>query len=103
VDRIGEGPPALLLPALSSISTREEMRPLATRLSCRPSRTPSERLHHHQDHDQDQQERRHLVEHPVECIALMVMSEAYTQGWMHAKLALVLAMSGIHGWLSPSP
>jgi uncharacterized membrane protein len=30
----------------------------------------------------------------------MVMSEAYTQGWMHAKLALVLAMSGIHGWLS---
>ncbi|MBK3424427.1 alpha/beta fold hydrolase, partial [Methylobacterium ajmalii] len=35
VDRIGEGPPALLLPALSSISTREEMRPLATRLSTR--------------------------------------------------------------------
>lgn len=35
VDRIGEGPPALLLPALSSISTREEMRPLATRLAAR--------------------------------------------------------------------
>ncbi|TGD97256.1 alpha/beta hydrolase [Methylobacterium nonmethylotrophicum] len=35
VDRIGAGPPALLLPALSSIATREEMRPLATRLSAR--------------------------------------------------------------------
>ncbi len=34
-DRIGEGPPALLLPALSSIATREEMRPLAARLSAR--------------------------------------------------------------------
>ncbi|KMO21912.1 alpha/beta fold hydrolase [Methylobacterium platani] len=34
-DRIGEGAPALLLPALSSISTREEMRPLAMRLSAR--------------------------------------------------------------------
>ena len=34
-DRIGEGPPALLLPALSSISTREEMRSLAMRLSTR--------------------------------------------------------------------
>ena len=33
-------------------------------------------------------------------IALVVMSGAYTQGWMHAKFALVLAMSGIHGWLS---
>ncbi len=35
MDRIGEGSPALLLPALSSISTREEMRPLATRLAAR--------------------------------------------------------------------
>ena len=34
-DRIGEGPPALLLPALSSIATREEMRPLAMRLAAR--------------------------------------------------------------------
>ncbi|KMO29143.1 hydrolase [Methylobacterium tarhaniae] len=34
-DRIGAGKPALLLPALSSISTREEMRPLATRLAAR--------------------------------------------------------------------
>ncbi|MGF3024200.1 protoporphyrinogen oxidase HemJ [Methylobacterium aquaticum] len=33
-------------------------------------------------------------------IALVVMSGAYTQGWLHAKVALVLAMSGIHGWLS---
>ncbi|BCM82996.1 membrane protein [Methylobacterium indicum] len=33
-------------------------------------------------------------------IALAVMSGAYTQGWLHAKLALVLIMSGIHGWLS---
>lgn len=34
-DQIGDGPPALLLPALSSISTREEMRPLAARLAAR--------------------------------------------------------------------
>jgi pimeloyl-ACP methyl ester carboxylesterase len=34
-DRIGSGAPALLLPALSSIATREEMRPLARRLSAR--------------------------------------------------------------------
>jgi len=33
-------------------------------------------------------------------IALVVMSGAYTQGWMHAKFALVLAMSGLHGWFS---
>ncbi|GJD52608.1 hypothetical protein OPKNFCMD_5374 [Methylobacterium crusticola] len=33
-------------------------------------------------------------------LTLAVMSGAYTQGWFHAKLALVLAMSGIHGWLS---
>ncbi|ACA15572.1 hypothetical protein M446_1041 [Methylobacterium sp. 4-46] len=34
-DVIGSGPDALLLPALSSIATREEMRPLAERLSGR--------------------------------------------------------------------
>ena len=33
-------------------------------------------------------------------LTLAVMSGAYTQGWLHAKFALVLAMSGIHGWLS---
>nr|WP_245524409.1 CopD family protein [Methylobacterium nonmethylotrophicum] len=33
-------------------------------------------------------------------ISLAVMSGAYSQGWFHAKVALVLAMSGIHGWLS---
>jgi len=33
LDEIGRGPPALLLPALSSISTREEMHPLAARLA----------------------------------------------------------------------
>ncbi|MBY0295938.1 MAG: protoporphyrinogen oxidase HemJ [Methylobacterium sp.] len=33
-------------------------------------------------------------------IALVVMSGAYTQGWMHAKFALVLAMSGLHGWFA---
>ena len=32
LDRHGEGPPVLLLPALSSISTRREMRPLQERL-----------------------------------------------------------------------
>jgi pimeloyl-ACP methyl ester carboxylesterase len=35
LDRDGEGPPVLLLPALSSISTRGEMRPLQERLSTR--------------------------------------------------------------------
>jgi pimeloyl-ACP methyl ester carboxylesterase len=34
-DRSGEGPSVLLLPALSSISTRREMRPLQERLSAR--------------------------------------------------------------------
>jgi pimeloyl-ACP methyl ester carboxylesterase len=33
VDRLGSGPTALLLPALSSISTRREMRPLQERLA----------------------------------------------------------------------
>src|SRR4029453_5350056 len=33
VDRLGDGPSILLLPALSSISTRREMRPLQERLS----------------------------------------------------------------------
>jgi pimeloyl-ACP methyl ester carboxylesterase len=33
-DRLGEGPTVLLLPAFSSISTREEMRPLQERLAC---------------------------------------------------------------------
>ena len=32
LDRLGQGPTVLLLPALSSISTREEMRPLQSRL-----------------------------------------------------------------------
>ena len=35
LDRVGEGPPVLLLPALSSISTRGEMRSLQERLSAR--------------------------------------------------------------------
>jgi len=33
VDRLGAGPTVLLLPALSSISTRREMRPLQERLA----------------------------------------------------------------------
>jgi len=33
LDRLGQGPTVLLLPALSSISTREEMRPLQSRLA----------------------------------------------------------------------
>ena len=33
LDRRGQGPTVLLLPALSSISTRHEMRPLQERLS----------------------------------------------------------------------
>src|SRR4249920_2553879 len=33
VDRLGIGPTVLLLPALSSISTRQEMRPLQERLA----------------------------------------------------------------------
>ena len=35
LDRYGQGAPVLLLPALSSISTRREMRPLQERLSAR--------------------------------------------------------------------
>ena len=35
LDRLGQGPTVLLLPALSSISTRREMRPLQERLSAR--------------------------------------------------------------------
>lgn len=33
LDRLGHGPAVLLLPALSSISTRQEMRPLQNRLA----------------------------------------------------------------------
>ena len=33
-DRVGVGPQVLLLPALSSISTRREMQPLQERLAC---------------------------------------------------------------------
>lgn len=33
-------------------------------------------------------------------LMLMVETGAYTQGWFHAKLLLVLALSGYHGWLS---
>lgn len=33
-------------------------------------------------------------------IALLMQLPAYMQmGWLHAKLALVLALSGYHGWL----
>src|SRR5438105_6668079 len=37
LDRCGQGPTVLLLPALSSISTRREMRPLQERLAARYS------------------------------------------------------------------
>lgn len=33
-------------------------------------------------------------------IILIVQTDAMQQGWFHAKLALVILMSGIHGWLS---
>ena len=33
-------------------------------------------------------------------IALAFALNAWGQGWLHAKLALVLALSGYHGWLS---
>ncbi|WP_298963136.1 protoporphyrinogen oxidase HemJ [uncultured Methylobacterium sp.] len=33
-------------------------------------------------------------------ITLAVQSGAFSQGWLHAKLLLVLAMSGLHGWFS---
>ena len=32
-------------------------------------------------------------------LALMVATQAHTQGWFHAKLLLVLAMSAYHGWM----
>lgn len=33
-------------------------------------------------------------------LTLAWMSGAYGQGWLQAKFALVLAMSGVHGWLA---
>ncbi|ACA15571.1 conserved hypothetical protein [Methylobacterium sp. 4-46] len=33
-------------------------------------------------------------------LTLAWMSGAYAQGWLHAKFALVLAMSGLHGWFA---
>jgi len=33
-------------------------------------------------------------------IALAIRSEQYQEPWLEAKFVLVLAMSGIHGWLS---
>lgn len=33
-------------------------------------------------------------------IILIVQTDAMQQGWFHAKLTLVILMSGIHGWLS---
>ena len=32
-------------------------------------------------------------------LLLMVAIQAHTQGWFHAKLAFVLAMTGYHGWM----
>ena len=32
-------------------------------------------------------------------LSLMVAIQAHTQGWFHAKLLLVLAMTGYHGWM----
>ena len=32
-------------------------------------------------------------------LALVVTTGAHTQGWFHAKLLLVLALSGYHGWM----
>jgi putative membrane protein len=31
-------------------------------------------------------------------IALALNIDAFSQGWFHAKLALVIALSGFHGW-----
>ena len=31
-------------------------------------------------------------------VALATMSGAWTQGWLHAKLAVVVALLGYHGW-----
>ena len=33
-------------------------------------------------------------------LALAIAIGAFTQGWFHAKLLLVLLLSGYHGWLS---
>lgn len=33
-------------------------------------------------------------------LALMSAVSAHTQGWFHAKLLLVLILSGYHGWMS---
>ena len=33
-------------------------------------------------------------------LALMSTIGAHTQGWFHAKLLIVLALSGYHGWMS---
>jgi len=33
-------------------------------------------------------------------IALAIASGAFSQGWLHAKLLLVLILSGYHGWLA---
>lgn len=32
-------------------------------------------------------------------LALMVTTQAWTMGWFHLKLLLVLALSGYHGWV----
>ena len=32
-------------------------------------------------------------------LSLMVAIQAHTQGWFHAKLLLVLALTGYHGWM----
>lgn len=32
-------------------------------------------------------------------LALMWMTQAWTMGWFHLKLLLVLALSGYHGWV----
>ena len=32
-------------------------------------------------------------------LALAWVTQAWSEGWLHAKLALVLALSGYHGWM----
>ncbi len=32
-------------------------------------------------------------------VSLVVVGGLWSEGWLHAKFALVLALSGIHGWL----
>jgi putative membrane protein len=32
-------------------------------------------------------------------LSLVWVTEAWTQGWFHAKFALVVALSGYHGWM----